>query len=182
MHYEKNNAGSPKVGQDYELFAKIFSIIRRKWEVHGICRHFLTIPKHLRNICNNWYKNHAISYKIPVLCCLCTLHVNYLENVTRISHTITISNTIHLKAQSFLQDFQNYLHKKWVFKSKQTQNITLCQQDLKGCRINTKFGFGEELSMQSNFIKSVQSVSSWSLCESREAKSLSEKISKVRKI
>ena len=66
--------------------------------------------------------------------------------------------------------------------SKQTQNSTLCQQDLKGCGINTKFGFEEELSLQSNFIKSVQSLSSWSLCESRGAKSLSEKISKVRKI
>ena len=66
--------------------------------------------------------------------------------------------------------------------SKQSQNITLCQQDLKGCRINTKFGFEEEVSMQSNFIKSVQSLSSWSLCESRGAKSLSEKISKVIKI
>ena len=65
--------------------------------------------------------------------------------------------------------------------SKQTQNITLCQEDLKGCRINTKFGFGEELCMQSNFIKSAQSVSSWSLCELREAKRLSEKISKVKK-
>ena len=75
----------------------------------------------------------------------------------------------------------NIIYKK-VNLSKQTQNITLCQQDLKGCRIITKFGFGEDLSMQSNFIKSVQSVSSWSLCESREAKSLSEKISKVRKI
>ena len=75
----------------------------------------------------------------------------------------------------------NIIYKK-VNLNKKTQNINLCQQDLKGCRINTKFGFGEKLSMQSNFIKSVQSVSSWSLCESREAKSLSEKISKVRKI
>ena len=40
----------------------------------------------------------------------------------------------------------NIIYKK-VNLSKQTQNITLCQQDLKGCRINTKFGFGEELSM-----------------------------------
>ena len=52
--------------------------------------------------------------------------------------------------------------------SKQTQNSTLCQQELKECSINTKVGFEEELSMQSYFIKSVQS--------------LREKISKVRKI
>ena len=44
--------------------------------------------------------------------------------------------------------------------SKQTQNSTLCQQELEGCSINTKVSFEEELSMQSNFIKSVQSVSS----------------------
>ena len=74
----------------------------------------------------------------------------------------------------------NIIYKK-VNLSKQTQNITLCQQDLKGCRINTKFGFGEELSIQSNFIKSVLSVSRLSLCESSGAKSLREKISKVRK-
>ena len=75
----------------------------------------------------------------------------------------------------------NIIYKK-VNLSKQTQNITLCQQDLKGYRINTKFGFGEELSMQSNFIRSVHNLSSWSVCESRGAKSLSEKILKVRKI
>ena len=53
--------------------------------------------------------------------------------------------------------------------SKQTQISTLCQQELKECNINTKVGF-DELSMQSNFIKSVKSLSSWSLCESRGAK------------
>ena len=94
--------------------------------------------------------------------------------------TETISNEINPKAQSLLHDFQYHLQKK--NSCKQTQNSTLCQQELKDCSINTKVGFEEELSMQSDFIKSVQSLSSWSLCESRGAKSLREKISKVRKI
>ena len=87
---------------------------------------------------------------------------------------------MHLKAQSLVNDFQYHLQK--MNSSKQTQNSTLCQQELKECSINTKVGFEEELSMQSNFIKSVQNLSSWSVCESRGAKSLREKISKVRKI
>ena len=66
--------------------------------------------------------------------------------------------------------------------SKQTQNSTSSQQELKECSINTKVGFEEELSMQSNFIKSAQSLSSWSLCESRGAKILREEQAKVRKI
>ena len=119
LHYEKNKAGSPKNGQDYGLFAKILSILRRKWEVHGIRWHFQTTTKGLRNICNKWAKNHVTSYKILVLCCLCILHVNYLEIVTRISQTITISNKINLKAQSLLHDFQYHLQKK--NSSKQTQ-------------------------------------------------------------
>ena len=89
--------------------------------------------------------------------------MKYLENVTRISQTITISTTIHLKTQSLVHDFQYYLQK--INSSKQTQNSTLCQQELKEFSHNTKVGFEEELSMQSNFIKSVQSLSSWSLCE-----------------
>ena len=66
--------------------------------------------------------------------------------------------------------------------SKQTQNSTLCQQELEGCSINTKVSFEEELSMLSTFIKLVQSLTSWTLYESRGVKSLREKISKVRKI
>ena len=73
----------------------------------------------------------------------------------------------------------NIIYKKRIQVNKHS---SLCQQELKECSINTKVGFEEELSMQSNFIKSVQSLSSWSLCESRGAKSLKEKISKVRKI
>ena len=73
----------------------------------------------------------------------------------------------------------NIIYKKRIQVNKHN---SLCQQELKECSINTKVGFEEELSMQSNFIKSVQSLSSWSLCESRGAKSLREELSKVRKI
>ena len=76
--------------------------------------------------------------------------MNYLENVTRISQTITISNEINLKAQSLLHDFQYHLQK--MNSTKQAQISTLCQQELKECNINAKVGFDEVLSMQGNFI------------------------------
>ena len=76
--------------------------------------------------------------------------MNYLENVTRISQIITISNKIHQKPQSLLHGFQLYLQK--MNSSKQTQKSTLCQQELKECNINAKVGFDEVLSMQGNFI------------------------------
>ena len=109
VHCEKNNAGSPKTGQNYRLFVKKLGIFRRKCEVHDIRWYLQTIPKRLRNICKNCNENHVTFCKISVLLWLCILHVKYLENVTGISHTITIFNTRNLKVQTMLYDFQHCL-------------------------------------------------------------------------
>ena len=71
-HYEKYYTGSPKSGKDYRLFVEKLDILRRKWEVQGICWHFLTILQYLRNICKNYDENCVILYEFTVLCCLCT--------------------------------------------------------------------------------------------------------------
>ena len=160
------------------MFAKILSILRRKKEVHGIRWHFQTTTKGLRNICNKWAKNHVTSYKILVLCCLCILHVNYLEIVTRISQTTTISNKINLKAQSLLHDLQYHLQKKNP--SKQTKFFVSTRT--KRMQYQYKIWFWRRIIYAKQFHQVCTEfefmVSLWI----KRSKKFERKISKVRKI
>ena len=177
IHCEKNIAGSPKTRQNYRLFVRKLGIFRRKCEVHDIRWHLQTTPKHLRNICKDFNENQVTFYKIPVLWWLCMLHVKYLENVTGISHTITIFNTRHLKAQTILYDFQHCLQNMYIQVNK--HRTALCVS-LKGSEITTKFVFNRYFynssSMQSNIFMPVQCLCSWWVCESRGTKKLSDYI------
>ena len=69
------------------------------------------------------------------------LHVKYLENVTGISHTITIFNTRHPKAQNILHDFQHCLQNMNIQVNK--HSTALCVS-LKGSEITTKFVFKKD--------------------------------------
>ena len=90
------------------------------------------------------------------------LHVKYLENVTGISHTITIFNTRHPKAQNILHDFQHCLQNMNIQVNK--HRTALCVS-LKGSEITTEFVFKKDfynsLSMKSNIFMPVQSLCSW---------------------
>ena len=122
-YYEKKEAGCPKNGQDYGLFAKNLRILRKQWEVHGTCWHFLTTPKTLRNICNNWAKSYVTSYKILILCCLCILHVNYMEMLQGFHRPLSFPKQYILKLYLYCMIF-NIIYKKWIQLNK--HRLVLC--------------------------------------------------------
>ena len=120
--------------------------MRSTWYLLTFSNYSKDFTKYLQQLSQKLCNILQDSHTLLLVYTACELY----GDATRISQTIIISKTIHLKALSLLHDFQHYLQK--MNSTKQAQISTLCQQELKECNINAKVGFDEVLSMQGNFI------------------------------
>ena len=124
--------GQSKNWKRLQTVRRNIDILRREWEVQGICWHFVSILQYLRNICKSYDENCVILYEIPVLCCLCTAC-----ELSEYSYKDFTHNYCHQYKISYSSNFTEWfsiLCTKDTYSNKQKQNSTLCQQDLKGCR------------------------------------------------